>query len=392
VEEALAANPEIDAMRERARSLEALVQAAGTWPDATVAVELSNQPALAPLVEQHGMSGVQLKLQQSFRPPRWSRLQREVAAAQAEVGGWQLEEARLDLRYQVEATWYRLVLSRLLRVVTASHLERTEELLAAVRARYEVGQAGQHAALRLELLRDRLEDELGDFERADRELSAGLNRALSREGGVFETPLTISHRSGSGDPEVWMEQALRSNPSVARLGVEGRAEQARAEWVRVDALPDVTVWGGYRIRYLDTESDPGTNLVSLGVSVPLSILSARAGRALAESHERAAQAIGARKTALLDALRADLQAVQARLDRARDKARTYGEVLLPQARTTLETTLNDFMVGKADFASLYEAEVDLLNLERARLQAAVESHLQWSLARTLVGAEPEVRP
>ena len=49
----------------------------------------------------------------------------------------------------------------------------------------------------------------------------------------------------------------------------------------------------------------------------------------------------------------------------------------------METTLSDFSVGKADFATLYESEVELLELERGYLKASIVTYQQ----RTLAGAE-----
>jgi hypothetical protein len=56
------------------------------------------------------------------------------------------------------------------------------------------------------------------------------------------------------------------------------------------------------------------------------------------------------------------------------------------ARATVETTLSDFSVGKADFATLYESEVELLELERAYLNAAIVTYQQRALARAETGA------
>jgi hypothetical protein len=51
----------------------------------------------------------------------------------------------------------------------------------------------------------------------------------------------------------------------------------------------------------------------------------------------------------------------------------------------LETTLSDFSVGKADFASLYESEVDLLVLEKTYITATIETRIQSATARSITG-------
>ena len=49
--------------------------------------------------------------------------------------------------------YYRLALARQLRTLTVDHLQLSEQLIEAVRIKYEVGRAEQRELLRLELLR-----------------------------------------------------------------------------------------------------------------------------------------------------------------------------------------------------------------------------------------------
>jgi hypothetical protein len=52
----------------------------------------------------------------------------------------------------------------------------------------------------------------------------------------------------------------------------------------------------------------------------------------------------------------------------------------------LKTTQSDFSVGSADFTSLYESEVELLMLEKAYITAAIETHVQDAIARSVTGS------
>ena len=49
---------------------------------------------------------------------------------------------------------------------------------------------------------------------------------------------------------------------------------------------------------------------------------------------------------------------------------------------------SDFSVGRADFASLFEAEVSLLSLERALILAATETWIQHAAALAALGTSP----
>ena len=141
----------------------------------------------------------------------------------------------------------------------------------------------------------------------------------------------------------------------------------------------------YRLRTVDTPADDGTDFFSAGISVPLPIASTGASRSRAAAKLAARDGARARLAAEVDAIDADLTAAEASWARAWEKSRHYAERLIPAARSALETTLNEFAVDRAEFSSLYEAEIDLLELERAHVSAVVETHLQRAIVRALTG-------
>ena len=156
-----------------------------------------------------------------------------------------------------------------------------------------------------------------------------------------------------------------------------------ADLARVDARPDLTVWAGYRVR---TQPVDGTDLVSLGISAPIPVNSTRMGEAQASAHLYAASSLRSQVDAAVDHLHAQLVTAQASWERAAAKATSYETVLLPSAAAALEASLSDFRVDKAEFSSLYEAEVALLTLERGRMMAAAETHVQRAEVEALIGA------
>ncbi len=386
--EALAASPSVQSMRHRTAALDERAAVAGAWPDPTLAVEYSNAPVTSFGLSDHPMAGLQLKVTQTLRPPGWSTASRSVLDHKADASAQAVAESELGLARMVRHTWWMLVRARLLREVTAEHLALADELLAAARIRYETGATGQHAVLRLQVLRDRLQDELGDFDTLDAELSAALVEALAADGTrSFETPASATSLAPPSDAD-WLALAEAHRPLLAKLSAEQSAAEEAARAARLEALPDPSVWAGYRIRTVQTEMDPGTDLVSVGVGLPIPTGSGRrASGARAAALEEAGAASSMRESAL-DGVAADMAAVLARWTRAWDKAGTYDNTLIPGARATLETTRSDFAVGRADFASLFEAEVALLDLERARIVAAVDTHIQQAEATAVLGTLP----
>lgn len=388
-DEAVRANPGLEALAAQKRALSRRAEVAGAWMDPMVALEYSNAPLSSGWIGDHPMGGVQLKVQQTLRPARWSQQSRAVLELQADAAGHAEDEAALMLQAAVARAWWLLARTRMLEAVTEEHLARVDDLLVAARARYETGSVGQHAVLRLEVLRDRLTDELGDFARTERTLEAGLSGALSRDeaGSTFETPDEVTALGAPAEQD-WLALGRVHRPQLARLAADQESAEARATLARTEARVDPSVWAGYRLRTVETEMDPGTDLISIGVGVPIPVGSARRARGAEGAALEEAAGLDARTAALLDAIEADLDGVFAAWERAQAKAATYEQTLLPGARSVLETTQADFSVGRADFASLFEAEVALLDLERARIVAIVDTHLHHAEATALLGTDP----
>jgi cobalt-zinc-cadmium efflux system outer membrane protein len=385
-EEAVRANPGIEAMRAQTRSLSELASVAGTWKDPMVGVEYLNAPVNSFRLDRAPMSGLQFQLLQNLPEWGWSKASKEVATLRVEASRHATAEAELKLRENVEALFWRLTLSNLLKGVTQEHLERTQELLDAVRVYYEVGKVGQNAVLRLGVLRDRLEDDLGDFQRVDRQISAGLNAALSRPAtNRFDTPSEATPLPIAGAENQWLDLAQKHRPELRRIREEISLNQKEAELARIKTRPDLNIWAKYRVRTIDTAMDNGTDFVSVGVSVPIPWGSRKQGLGQEAASLEAERASRARLAAAIDRIEFGLETVGATWSRAYEKATNYRDRLIPLARATLETTLSDFSVGKADFASLYESEVELLMLENAYLAAAIETDIMSAAARSIIG-------
>jgi cobalt-zinc-cadmium efflux system outer membrane protein len=386
-DEAVEANPTLEALRARTAELDALAGSAGTWSDPVIGVEYSNVPVDTFALDDHPMSAVQFQAQQTLPPWGWSRLREEVAESRVLASEHALEEAQAQLRREVFELYWRLTLSRLLEQVTREHAAWAEDLLEAVRARYETGRAAQNQVLQLQVLRDRLQDDLGDFARADRVLSAALSRTLSREpGSAFSTPPELAPIPVDGSVASWTALAREERPELQRLEESIRTAEKSAEVARVEGWPDVSVWMKYRLRTIDTEQDDGTDQISAGISIPIPWGSAKRSRAERAAQLQAANAGRARLAAELDRIESELEAVHARWTRAFEKSVAYREHLIPDARAALETSYSDYTVGRADFATLFDAETTLLDLERTLFSSTAETHMQAAAADAVIGA------
>lgn len=376
VRRALEVHPSIEGLEAQVEALEHGVQRSRALPEPVVALEYSNMPVDAPYPGAHPMSGVQMRVQQGLLAPGTRPRREEAAHRRVAVGEAAVAEARTRLAAAVRSAYWQLALIRQQRELTVEHLALVDQLVETVRASYEVGGAGQHDLLNLGVLRRQLDDRLGEFDRRERELLAALGSALDTSPPpAIETPALTPAAAIPGTLEELVGAAVSGNPTLARLEALGQAERASAVAAEREAWPDPAVWAGYRGRAPVGEVDDGVNQVSVGFSIPLPTSARARWGAQEAAHEALARASDAEAAAVLAELRAGLDGSLARLERATGKATFYRDDLIPAARDALDATLSAYRVGRADFASLVAAQVQLLDLERTARDADAQAVL-----------------
>jgi outer membrane protein TolC len=311
-----------------------------------------------------------------------------VARHAAAAKGWELEEKRSQLKAVVEQVFYRLGLARQLEALTGDHVELVEQLIDVARFKYEVGSASQHDLLRLELLRDRLKDDLNDFERQEKELTAALNATLHRD---TSTPIVTPEAFELPEPSMSLNAlralALAERAALRQLDTTAEMFRAAADLDRLEARPDPTLFASYGLRTDLPGANPGRDLVTVGISVPLPLFrDARYEARALESSSRARSA-EAQRASLEDQIASGLADALATWERAAEKLATYDDRLVPQAQQVLDATFASYQVNRADFLALFEAELELLRFEKTMRIAAVEGLVARATIEMLVGKE-----
>lgn len=385
---ALKQNPQLDAIAAQVEALEQKTTQAGAWKDPILTVAYQNVPVDSFALGQEGMSMLRIQLGQTI-PLIGKTGKREGVVRQAEEAKrWEHEEKKNQLRAAVKQVYYKIALTRQLKKLTGDHVELVDQLLDAVRIKYEVGRAPQENLLRLEVLRDRLRDDLKDFDRRDRELTAALNAALHRDHGTHvSTPPALEVSAMTSDIAGLQERALEHRPALKRLDSNIEMHRVAAELARYEARPDPTLFAAYGVRTALPNGNPGRDLVTFGLSVPLPVFYRSRYDARAEESASLARASLSQRDALIDTIASGLADAVATWSRSADKVATYKENLVPASRRTLDATLSSYQVDRADFLSLFEAELELLNFEKTIRVATVDALVAQAAVEMLTGKE-----
>ncbi len=387
-------NPEFAAMRHEAEAVSQRVEPAGALPDPLLRIELENINNYSV-----GMNGTTSDTPASILPARvgetkynliqalpfWGKrdLKREVAEADAEQANSAITKTwnELAARIKVAYAQYYFTVGNL--ALTGELLDLMTRLEQVARSRYAGGLALQQDVIRAQIDQTGMRGELIGLNNDKRQLQSRINALLARKA---QAPLA--------EP-----QALRPLPSPAVLdyaALESRVLERNPQLLGDSArtrAADKTRELTYRNRYPDfavgvTPVQMGNRVESwnlmLEMNIPLQQGSRRAQEREAEAMWSAAQA---RQQATANQLLADLSENLAGIESARQMAQLVQTSFLPQAEAGFQSALAAYENGRADFATLLEAQRQIRKARQDRLKAQLEAQLRLAEIERLVGED-----
>lgn len=380
-------SPDLGAMRLEAEAAAQRIGPAGALPDPVLRVELMNfnnygtdaSPNLLP----SRVGETKYTLMQSL--PAWGKrdLKRDAAAAEAKQADARAEATWNELAARIKTTYAEYFRSNGNEALTREVLDLMSRLEQIAQARYAGGLAAQQDAIRAQLEQTALRSELITLEAEKRQIKARLNALLARDGSA---PLA--------DPQV-----LRALPALAPAAAGGLAERARdrnpqlvAELARLSAAQknrDLT----QRNRYPDflvgvSPSQVRSRITTWGLMFEMNLpLQQETRRSQEHEAEVMVSASRARAEALSQQLLGELGAGLAGLDAARRTESLLKVQLLPQSELNLRSALSAYENGKADFATVLDAQRQIRKARQELLKAQVDAQMRLAEIERIVGED-----
>ena len=361
----LYASPVLRAARLGANALATEADASDAWPDPSIS--LAVQPF--PVFTARGAQRSQLRVEQMLPWPGTLSRRRAVAESAAHIADTEVTVQAADLDLEATEAYIRLGRVQAVETVLRRYKIRLGAFAEAAAVRYEVGRGPQAAILRLQLEAGGLDARLLPLA-AQRQLAVStLARLLDQPeletASVSIAPIMLPHSADSV-----RAAALFLRPEIAVLdawAARAKAEISLAERAFFPAI-------GANITYFDIAagdipaSADGRNALAVGVTVkiPLDRSSRRAN--LEAARLRAVQVV-AQREALETAIATSVTAHLHHAHHEYEALLLYRNRLLPQAETTVESTLAAYTTGQADFLTLLDAERARFELHIAEAEA-----------------------
>lgn len=383
-------NPEYAAMRLEAEAAGERVYPAGALPDPVLRTELQNVTNYSPEtgsgslnVLPNRVGSTKYTVMQSL--PFWGKrdLKREAAEAEAQVAQgkagltWTEQAARIKTAYAQYFAVARLIRLNQEVIDLIDRMERISQ------ARYAGGLAPQQDAIRAQVERTSMRNELIQMETEHHHTRARLNALLARPA-----------QSSLADPEqlrpvpipakldyTTLEDRLRGrNPQLFTDDAKIRAAEKNRDLTYRNRYPDFTVG----VSPIQTRSRVNEWELMFELNIPLQQESRRSQEREAEKMLDAAKA---RKVATANQLLADLSENLSGIDAARRLEQLAQTSLLPQAELTFKAALAGYETGKVDFATLLDAQRQIRKAKQDVIKAQAEQQGRLADIERLIGEE-----
>lgn len=380
-------NPEYAAMRLEAEAARERVYPAGALPDPILRTELQNVTNFGsdagPNLLPGRVGGTKYTLMQSL--PFWGKrdLKRAAAEAEAEVAQgkagvtWTEQAARIKTAYAQYFTAARLI------GLTRQVIDLIERIEGITQARYAGGLAPQQDAIRVQVERTAMRNELIQMETEHHHARSRLNALVGRPAqSPLADPVRLRPIPAAAKLDfVTLEQRLRGrNPQLFADEARIRAAEKNRDLAYRNRYPDFTVG----VSPMQTGNRVNEWELMVEFNIPLQQESRRGQEREAE---KMAEAARARKETSANQLLADLSENLAAIDAARRVEILAQTSLLPQAELTFQAALAGYETGKVDFATLLDAQRQIRKARQDILKAQSEQQLRLADIERLIGED-----
>jgi cobalt-zinc-cadmium efflux system outer membrane protein len=381
IEEARRGNPEILAAQKRYEASRQRPRQESSLPDPTLSVGYASNgnPLPGAGLGTEPTSNVGFSFTQEFPYPGKRGLRGQIASKAADAENEQYRLVERDVVVRLSQAYYRLQHTYPELEVLGRNHALLETLLRIIEVRYASGLGTQQEAFKTQTELTILETKRIQIERERRARQAEINSLLNRPAG---TPIPEPVEPHVHEMTLALDQikahAADTSPELLRDQKMVERSELSLNLARKDIYPDYSVTGGYY--YMG--SMPPMYQLRADVRIPLYF-----GKQRAEVTEQAQRVAETRHQ-----YNAAGQSLAYRIEDAYLAAQTsfqllnlYLNTVIPQAHLALQSSLNAYQTGTADFLSVFTNHIAVVDYEMNYHEQMLNYHLALSQLEELTG-------
>ncbi len=354
VAEALAKNPELQMLEQRAQSAAARAKQAPYLEDPEIAIQTWGAPLNNPTDLNRADSNM-IGIRQKF--PFFGKLglKEKIAMAETQMAVQEFHAKRREIIAGVKMVYAELFMAQRSIEIYREQLEIMRTIIRASEARYQVGRVAQQDVFRAQLEQSEIMNRLILAEEEAKSSQFKLNALLNRPP---ETPSQLPSDialPGLTSRLVNLQDAAltqRAELKGAELEIE-RAQKSYELAERNRKYPDFML--GWDYARMPNEMDKNRYQAMINVTIPIAPWTS--GRRRYEVEETLAEIrlARAKKETVRLMVQREIGEAFAKAEGFKRSVELYKEGLLTQAELSFRTALAAYQTGRAEFVSLLEA-------------------------------------
>jgi outer membrane protein TolC len=311
-------------------------------------------------------------------------LRGQQAAASADAAFQDAEDARLQIRLAADMAFYEYFLSGKLLELNQQNSGLMREYKENAQARYRSNLVTQQDVLQgdlelAELARRRLE-----LTRMQQVAVARINTLLRRwPDAPLPPPAELDPAQPPADSDLLWQTALQQRPDLAALAWRVQEAEASLELAYTNRRPDFDTFARYDT-FWQPASTQGPLRAQVGVAMNLPVYRQKLQAAICEAQFRLNQ-----RRAEFDQKALEIQyeviAAAKQVEESRQTVEIYENQLIPTATQNVAAVRTNYLVAKASFLDLAQAQRQLVMMSERRLEAAITYHRRLAELDRAVG-------
>jgi outer membrane protein TolC len=376
----LAANPDLEAMRQGVRAQLAEASGQGALDDPMLRYEL------APLAisSSDARFGQRIELSQKLPWPGKRSLARDAAVADAAVMRGEFLAAELELAMLASQLYDDAYLNARALEVNDQHRALVAQMKQVAEARLASGRGSTQDALQAEVELGHLAHDRVMLETERTAITARINGLVHRDPSATLPPVPAELPVPSAPATVAQLTALAVEDRPQRAAAEARLRASSARVGAADRAyyPDVEIMGSY-----DSMWDMPQHRWMVGVAIDVPIQRSKRDADAAATRARLAQA-QANRDRTVDDIRVEVTRAHREAEEALHVVQLYDTRLLPAARAQVEAALAGFTTGQNDFPAVIGAERGLREVQLAGFRAHADAWRRRAALDRAIGRVP----
>ncbi len=302
-------------------------------------------------------------------------LRGQVAQAEANAAGLDVEDVRLQLIQSAQDAFYEYYFVFRSLEVSDENLSLLKRFRDNAKTRYQNNLVSQQDFLQAEVEIGREEERHVGIEERRQIVVARMNTLmhLSPDSPLPPPPKQFMVSESLPDAAGLRAAALARRPDLQALASRIDADQAALALANKEFYPDFTPFAMYD-SFMGNTTDSQPLATMIGVSMNLPVRRDRRYAGVAEAQARLNQR-RAELAKQIDEVNFQVQQAYQKVNKSEQAVRIYEKTILPAARLNVEAAQSAYETGKIPFLSLIEAQRSMVTL-RDRYHEAVADYFR----------------